>query len=100
MRIDLNAGTTNGVSRAGAGEAVSAVPTAKPAAEAPAQQDTAQFLFDRIKTQALAAESPQQLQAARVRIDSLRKVVADGSYHVPSEVVASSIVAEARIESR
>jgi len=54
-------------------------------------KNTAQFLFDRVKTQALTPDSAQ-IEAGNLRIDALRKVLADGSYNVPPEVIAGAIV--------
>jgi len=95
MRIDLNTRATEG-----AGNAVnhSAAASTGKAAEAITgqQEDTAQFLFDRVKTQALTPDSAQ-IEAGNLRIDALRKVLADGSYNVPPELIAGAIVAEARV---
>lgn len=114
MRIDFNTGATQGVESGagnaavtgkaagevagqgaarGAGQAAAQVP----AQQVAAQQDTAQFLFDRVKTQALAPESSPQIASGLLRIDALRKVLADGSYDVPPDAIAGAIVAEARV---
>lgn len=103
MRIEsnsgaLNTGGTNSVESA----AASAAAASKTAGEAGAQavgakEDTAQFLFDRVKSQALAPESEPQIEAGHQRVDALRKVIAEGSYNVPPEVIAGAIVAEARV---
>ena len=95
MRIDFNTRATEGVGNE-AGH-----PAAAPAGKAPGditgqQEDTAQFLFDRVKTQALTPDSAQ-INAGNLRIDALRKVLADGSYNVPPELIAGAIVAEARV---
>jgi len=95
MRIDLNTRATEGV-----GNAVdhpAGAPAGKAAGAATGQgEDTAQFLFDRVKTQALTPDSAQ-IEAGNLRIDALRKVLADGSYNVPPELIAGAIVAEARV---
>jgi len=95
MRIDLNTRATEG-----AGNAVdrpAAAPAGKAAEPITGQgEDTAQFLFDRVKTQALTPDSAQ-IEAGNLRIDALRKVLADGTYNVPPELIAGAIVAEARV---
>jgi anti-sigma28 factor (negative regulator of flagellin synthesis) len=61
------------------------------------RQDTALFLFDWVKTQALAPDSAPQIEAGKLRVDALRRGLADGSYDVPPELIAGAIVAEARV---
>jgi len=95
MRIDLNTRATEGVGNAAGNSA--AAPAAKAAGEVTGQrEDTAQFLFDRVKTQALTPDSAQ-IEAGKLRVDALRRVLADGSYSVPPELIAGAIVAEARV---
>lgn len=93
MRIDLNAQALNGLENApGNTPAVG-----KTASDIGGRADTAQFLFDRVKALALAPEPAPRIEAGKLRIDALRKVLADGSYHVPPELIAGAIVAEARV---
>jgi len=95
VRIDLGTRATQSVGNAATDAAAGSA--GKPAGDVGAQQDTAQFLFERVKTQALAPDSAPQIEAGRLRIDALRKVLADGSYNVPPELIAGALVAEARV---
>jgi len=92
MRIDLNTGATSGA------EKTATVPNSgsatRQAAGGGAQRDTAEFLLDRIQTQALAPESLQQIAAGTARVEALRKAVADGSYKVAPSDIAGAILAE------
>jgi anti-sigma28 factor (negative regulator of flagellin synthesis) len=95
MRIDINTRATEDVRNAV--DHPAAASTGKAAEAITGQrEDTAQFLFDRVKTQALTPDSAQ-VEAGNLRIDALRKVLADGSYNVPPELIAGAIVAEARV---
>ena len=91
MRIDLNTGATNSAEKA-------ATPSNSGAANRQsnavgAQADTAKFLLDRIRTQALAPEPVQQIEAGKAKVEALRKIVANGSYRVDSANIAGAILA-------
>jgi len=94
MRIELNTGATNGAEKTASPSNPGAA--ARPSNAAVAQADTAEFLLDRIRAQALAPEPPQRVEASKAKVEALRKAVADGSYRVPSQNIASALLAENR----
>jgi|SRR5882724_10996666 len=96
MRIDINTQPPNGPEKA-AGTANTTPTAARIASEAGAGTDTAQFLFDRIRTQALAPEPQQQIEAGKQRVEALQKVLSDGSYDVPPELIAGALIAQAKV---
>jgi len=99
MRIDLNTQVPNGPERAAGSSsaAANASAAAKAASDSGPGTDTAQFLFDRIRTQALAPEPAQQADAGKLKIEALQKVLSEGSYDVPAELIAGAIVAQAKV---
>ena len=94
MRIDLNTGATSGAEKTASAPNSGGV--TRQATASGAQGDTAEFLLDRIQTQALASEPAPQVAAGAARVEALRKAVADGSYHVAPSDIAGAILAERR----
>ncbi len=100
MRIDLNTQVPKGPEKAASSSVASAANApvaAKTASESSAGTDTTQFLFERIRTQALAPEPPHLVEAGKLKIEALQKVLSEGSYDVPAELIAGAIVAEAKV---
>ena len=110
MRIDLNTQPPNGPEKAANSSNTSAAngPAVARAASAggartdtartdTARTDTAQFLFDRIRTQALAPEPAHLAVASKLRIEALRRVLSEGSYDVPADLIAGAIVTQAKV---
>jgi anti-sigma28 factor (negative regulator of flagellin synthesis) len=95
MRIDLNTQATNGVANPAGSSGTHAA--GKKTGDGSERADTAQFLFDRVKAQALAPDSAQRIDAGKFKVEALRKILAEGSYSVPSEQIAGAIIAEARV---
>jgi hypothetical protein len=99
MRIDLNAQASNGPEKTSSSSNIAAAASAaaKPGSDNGAGSDTAQFLLDRIRTQALAPEPAQRLEAGKLKVEALRKVLSEGSYDVPAELIAGAIVAQSKV---
>ena len=92
MRIDINTSATNAAEQANNPTDPSAA--GKLAGVSGARSDTAEFLLDRIRSQALAPEPAQQVEGGKARIEALRKAVAEGTYRVAPADVAGALFAE------
>ena len=96
MRIDINTQPSNGPEKA-VGTANTPPAAARVTSEAEAGTDTAKFLFDRIRTHALAPEPPRQIEAGKQKVEALQKILSDGSYDVPPELIAGALISQAKI---
>jgi len=71
VRIDISAGIANGIDNSATGAVVSASKDPVRSSATAGDQHGKQFLFNRVRAQALAPESTQQVAAGKLRVVSI-----------------------------